>query len=66
MAVRRRVYGDFLRPFFEFLSPLDKTVNTVEPCFKAPAYKTMIAYKAFKKYPLIILCSTFIIGSKAF
>ena len=40
-------------------------VHTVEPRSKAPAYKAMFAYKAFKKNPLITFCITFYIGSTA-
>ena len=40
--------------------------DTVEHRSKAPAYRALPAYKAFPRTPLIIFCSTFYIGYKAF
>ena len=48
-------------------SNLISTCNgPVKPQSKTSAYKAISAYKAFTKNPLVIFCSIFYIGSKAF
>ena len=44
----------------------EERLGTVEPRSKAPAYKAMFAYKAFKQNPQHIFCSTVYIVCKAF
>ncbi len=51
--------------YFVKLSSEITKQTTVEPRSKAPAYKAMSTYKAFKQNPQHIFCTTFYIGSKA-
>ena len=52
--------------FTGLVSMYDVKSTTVEPRSKAPAYKVLSAYKAFKQNPQHIFCSTFYFGSTAF